>query len=143
MVSGATTGPSAADMAQMSQKMFKAMDTNGDGQISKAETQAFSDKMKARTGKQGPSVDQFFSQFDTDKSGSISQSEFDSANKQMMDKMKGMAMKMGANGGSTMNASGNTSNEDSTLLQLSAYSSTSGAGSSKEKDAQKSTSVYA
>ncbi|MBF0515802.1 MAG: EF-hand domain-containing protein [Nitrospirae bacterium] len=120
MVSATATGPSAADMAQMSQRIFKAMDTNGDGKISKDEMQALNNKMQSKTGKQGPSVDQFFSQFGTDKSGDISQTELDNANKQMMDKMKGMAMKMGANGpgnGGT-NASGNTSGEDSTLLQI-------------------------
>ncbi|MEO5360041.1 MAG: EF-hand domain-containing protein [Nitrospirota bacterium] len=162
MVSTINSGPSAADMAQMSQKMFKSMDTDGDGKISKDEMQAVNDKMKDKTDKQGPSVDQFFSQFDTDENGSIDQSEFDNAGKQMVEKMKTMSFKMGANGtangGFSMNDSGNSSeansmqqllsqlNKDSNK-QLNVYSSAISTGSWQEDEdylnAQYSTSVYA
>lgn len=60
-------------MAEMRQRMFSKIDTNGDGKHDKDELAA----MVANGPNGGPSVDEIISQFDTDGDGAISQAEFE------------------------------------------------------------------
>jgi hypothetical protein len=56
---------------------FKKIDTNHDGQISKAEFETVAEKMAARRGRSpGGRAERLFDRLDTDHSGSLSQGEF-------------------------------------------------------------------
>jgi len=60
--------------------LFKKMDTNGDGKISKDEFSAFVDKLKAKLGDKGDKAakafDGLFEKLDTNKDGFLSLEEF-------------------------------------------------------------------
>lgn len=65
------------DPAKMKEKMFAAMDANGDGDVSKTELQSLLDKMSAASGTSSTvSVDDIMNSVDTDGDGSLSKSEF-------------------------------------------------------------------
>ena len=56
---------------------FKKIDTNHDGQISKAEFETVAEKMAERRGRtRGGRAERLFDRLDTDHSGSLSQGEF-------------------------------------------------------------------
>jgi hypothetical protein len=69
--------PTAAEIKQHNQEMFKKMDTNGDGSVDKAEFTAFGKQMAEKMGGTGKSnkSDEMFSSMDTDGDGTISQAE--------------------------------------------------------------------
>jgi hypothetical protein len=58
-------------------RAFKKIDTNHDGQISKAEFETVAEKMAERRGRApGGRAERLFARLDTDHSGSLSQGEF-------------------------------------------------------------------
>jgi Ca2+-binding EF-hand superfamily protein len=84
-------------------KAFGKIDTDGNGSLSKDEMSAFGDKMSSQMqsmmmkmqemmsgggglagmmGKGGPDIEALFGKADSDKNGSVSRSEFDSANRE-------------------------------------------------------------
>jgi len=70
-------GNGGVDPAKMKEKMFAAMDANGDGDVSKTELQSLLDKMSAASGTSSTvSVDDIMNSVDTDGDGSLSKSEF-------------------------------------------------------------------
>lgn len=77
-----STGPSAAELAEMRKQMFNKTDTNSDGSVSKSElTTAIEDAPKppGATAAQGPDVDEMFSNMDADGDSQISESEMNTA----------------------------------------------------------------
>jgi len=70
-------GDGGVSPAKMKEKMFAAMDANGDGDVSKTELQSLLDKMSAASGTSSTvSVDDIMNSVDTDGDGSLSKSEF-------------------------------------------------------------------
>ena len=65
----------------MQQTMFKQMDQNGDGSITKSDLQTLAQNASQTTGA-SINVDQVMSTLDTNKDGTIDQSEYDSAMQQ-------------------------------------------------------------
>ena len=71
-----TTG-SSSYITQMQEKLFKALDTSGDGKIDKTELAAAKEKSSSGSAG-GSSVDDLISSLDTDDDAAISQLEFES-----------------------------------------------------------------
>jgi len=66
-----------ASPAKMKEKLFAAMDANGDGSVDKTEMQSLLDKMSAASGTSSAlSVDNIMGEVDTNGDGAISKSEF-------------------------------------------------------------------
>ena len=79
-----STGGSSSYIAQMQAKLFKAMDTSGDGKIDKSElTSAYES-----AGASSSNVDSIISGLDTDDDAAISQLEFESGLSQLQQQMK-------------------------------------------------------
>jgi hypothetical protein len=77
MVSSISGGFSSSAMQQMQEKMFKKIDSSGDGKINKSEMETF--KMSHQTnGSRGPSVDKIFDNLDSDSDGAITMQESES-----------------------------------------------------------------
>jgi len=75
--SSSYTGYGSVDPAKMKEKMFAAMDANGDGNVSKTELQSLLDKMSAASGTSSTvSVDDIMNSVDTNGDGAINKSEF-------------------------------------------------------------------
>ena len=68
-------------MQAMRQAMFKQMDQDGDGSVSKGDLQALAQNISQTTG-ESINVDKVFSAVDTNQDGVIDQSEYDSAMQQ-------------------------------------------------------------
>lgn len=75
-IGGIGGGISASTLKQMQEQMFKTADTNGDSSISKDELSQIS---KSGTKQNSTSVDEMFSQLDSDSNGAISRLESDAA----------------------------------------------------------------
>jgi Ca2+-binding EF-hand superfamily protein len=73
MISSVGSSNALSQMAEMRQKMFSKIDTNGDGKHDKDELTA----MVANGPQNGMSVDQILSDFDTDGDGAVSETEFE------------------------------------------------------------------
>ncbi len=80
-VSGIGSGWEQMQRQAMQQTMFKQMDQNGDGSITKSDLQALAQNISQTTGA-SINVDQVMSTLDTNKDGTIDQSEYDSAMQQ-------------------------------------------------------------
>ena len=74
-------------MKQMQEKMFKAMDSNGDGKVDKNEMSAFQKAQQADGKQGGPSVDEIFKKSDSNSDGGITLQE-------MQDSMAKIAQQM-------------------------------------------------
>jgi hypothetical protein len=79
----------AAMQQQLSQTLFKAADTNGDGTISKSEFESFYTKFMGATSQsqvatQTAAADQLFQQLDTQGIGQLNATQFAAALKQIM-----------------------------------------------------------
>lgn len=84
------------DAAAMQQKLFKKMDSDGDGSVSSAEFSDFSKNApKLPDGVKAPS----FSDMDTDKSGALSQTELAAGTKQLEEQLHSQFQSMRAAGG--------------------------------------------
>jgi hypothetical protein len=80
MVSSVSSGASALNsqsFAQLKQAQFAKADQNGDGGLSIEEFKAGAPQ-GAQAPKGAPSLDEAFTQFDSDRNGSLSQAELDS-----------------------------------------------------------------
>ena len=77
----AAAAPQTVTRAQVTQQIdaeFKALDTNGDGKISKAEIQSALDKMRSNAATEiKKRQDEEFSKLDTDKNGQLSLAEYE------------------------------------------------------------------
>ena len=80
-VSGIGSGWEQMQRQAMQQTMFKQMDQNGDGSITKSDLQTLAQNVSQTTGA-SINVDQVMSTLDTNKDGTIDQSEYDSAMQQ-------------------------------------------------------------
>ena len=80
-VSGIGSGWEQMQRQAMQQTMFKQMDQNGDGSITKSDLQTLAQNISQTTGA-SINVDQVMSTLDTNKDGTIDQSEYDSAMQQ-------------------------------------------------------------
>ena len=80
-VSGIGSGWEQMQRQAMQQTMFKQMDQNGDGSVTKSDLQTLAQNISQTTGA-SINVDQVFSALDTNNDGTISQSEYDSAMQQ-------------------------------------------------------------
>ncbi|OGU17925.1 MAG: hypothetical protein A2076_13765 [Geobacteraceae bacterium GWC2_53_11] len=87
-ISGVSGGFSAASLKQMQEKMFKAVDSNGDNKIDKSEMSAFQKAQQADGKQGGPSVDEMFANMDSDSDGAISRLESDAALAKMSQQMQ-------------------------------------------------------
>lgn len=90
----------ASSLAQVKEKMFNMIDTNGDGKVDKSEMQ----KLLANAPKGSSSVEDIFSAVDSDQDGTISKDEFGKALSELGKQMSGsgpstMMQQMGAMGG--------------------------------------------
>jgi hypothetical protein len=74
-ISGGSGGFNMSAMKQMQEKMFKAMDTNGDGKVDKNEMSAFQKNQQANGIQGGPSVDEIFKNSDSNSDGGITLQE--------------------------------------------------------------------
>jgi Ca2+-binding EF-hand superfamily protein len=87
-ISGASGGFNAASLKQMQEQMFKAVDSNSDNKIDKAEMSTFQKSQQADGKQGGPSVDEMFSNMDSDSDGAISRLESDAALAKMSQQMQ-------------------------------------------------------
>lgn len=87
-ISSSSGGLSSSFLKQMQEDMFKAVDSNGDSKIDKTEMSSFR-KSQQENGKQGgPSVDEMFTNMDSDNDGAISRLESDAALAKMSQQMQ-------------------------------------------------------
>jgi Ca2+-binding EF-hand superfamily protein len=105
---------SAAQMLQMRDKMFDALDTNEDGVVDANELAAASKKGSESKGT-GKS-DDLFSKIDSDGDGKISRAESDAFKQKMSDQMKGTMLQIQENGVSA--SDGTQSGEDDMFTKL-------------------------
>jgi Ca2+-binding EF-hand superfamily protein len=70
-------------LKEMQQRIFQKADSDGDGQISKAELSS----MRTNGPQGGPSADEMFTKLDTDQDGSISREECDASLEKMREQM--------------------------------------------------------
>jgi len=89
------SGFNAASMNEMREKMFKKMDTNGDGKVDKSEMKTFQTEEQKKTGRTGPDIDKIFEKVDTDKDGAISEAEDKAQFEKMKESMKNGPRGMG------------------------------------------------
>jgi Ca2+-binding EF-hand superfamily protein len=95
-------------MKQMQEKMFKAMDTNGDGKVDKNEMSAFQKAQQADGKQGGPSVDEIFKNSDSNSDGGITLQE-------MQDSMAKITQQMWSQSSSQdPSSTGSTSSDSST-----------------------------
>lgn len=87
-ISGVSGGFSAASLKQMQEQMFKAVDNNGDNKIDKSEMSAFQKAQQADGKQGGPTVDEMFTNMDSDSDGAISRLESDAALAKMSQQMQ-------------------------------------------------------
>ena len=106
---GGSGGFDMSAMKQMQEKMFKAMDTNGDGKVDKNELSAFQKTQQANGKQGGPSVDEIFKKSDTNSDGGITLQE-------MQDSMAKIAQQM-MQGQAPPSASGGTDSNFSSGLK--------------------------
>ena len=80
-------GQSNFDPAEMVQKMFKKIDTDGNNSISKSELQEMLNNRKKNNSitdtEDTEKLDEIYSKLDTDSSGDISQSELEAGIKEL------------------------------------------------------------
>lgn len=89
------SGFNSVSMSEMREKMFKKMDSNGDGKIDKSEMQTFQAEEQKATGRTGPDIDKIFADVDTDKDGAISKAEDEAQFEKMKEAMKNGPRGMG------------------------------------------------
>ncbi len=82
-ISSTTGSYGMGSLKEMQERMFQKADSDGDGQISKAELSS----MRANGPRGGPSADEMFTNLDTDQDGSISREESDAALERMREDM--------------------------------------------------------
>ena len=109
LTSNVTQSTAAAALKEKAAKLLAAMDTDKNGEVSKAEFTAFGEKMKASvaarqppSGSAQPSADALFSSADTDGSQSLSLNELTS----MLAEGETRAKAAGAQGGSPSGGGG-------------------------------------
>jgi Ca2+-binding EF-hand superfamily protein len=100
-ISGASGGFNAAALKQMQEQMFKAVDSNGDNKIDKAEMSAFQAAQQSNGTQGGPSVDEIFKNMDSNNDSAISRLESDAA-------IAKMSQQMQSQGATTQSASEGT-----------------------------------
>lgn len=83
-----TSGLDIAALKKMQEKIFKAMDSNGDNTIDKDEMSAFQKSQQA-DGKQGPTVDEIFEMQDSDNDGAITMQESEAVLAKLAQQMHG------------------------------------------------------
>ena len=76
-ISSSSSSVNAAALKKMQEEMFKAVDSNNDNKIDKAEMSAYQQTQQANGQQGGPSVDDIFSKQDTNSDGAISRLESD------------------------------------------------------------------
>ena len=76
-ISSSSSSVNAAALKKMQEEMFKAVDSNNDNKIDKAEMSAYQQTQQANGQQGGPSVDDIFSRQDTNSDGAISRLESD------------------------------------------------------------------
>lgn len=76
----------AKTRAQVKERMFDRVDTDGSGGIDKAELQVKLDSIAARTGRAGVQAEDVFAKVDTDGDGSLSKRELNVALKNLSPK---------------------------------------------------------
>jgi hypothetical protein len=74
-IGGWSGGFNMSAIKQMQQRMFKAMDANGDGKVDKNELSAFQKTQQANGKQGGPSVDEIFKKSDSNSDGGITLQE--------------------------------------------------------------------
>jgi len=111
-ISGIGGGLSASDLKKMQEQMFKSADKNGDGTISKDE---LSQMAPADNDRNGPSVDDMFSQMDTDGNGAISRLESDAAIAKAGQQMQAQGPPPPPPGNSDSSSSDSTSTDTTTV----------------------------
>lgn len=84
-ISGVGGGMSASALQQMQERMFKAGDKNGDGTISKDEMSQMQSSNKSQS---NFSIEEIFSQIDSDNDGAITRLESDAALAKMSQQMQ-------------------------------------------------------
>ncbi|MFZ5979382.1 MAG: EF-hand domain-containing protein [Candidatus Zixiibacteriota bacterium] len=62
-------------MAQMKEKMFTKLDSDGDGALNRTELESFAEELSQKSG-QTVDLDEFISSLDSDGDGIVSQDEF-------------------------------------------------------------------
>ena len=72
--------------AQMKDRLFSKVDTDGSGSVDKSELQSMLDDIAKKTGATAQSADALFGKLDTDGDGSISKDELDAGMKSLMPK---------------------------------------------------------
>lgn len=103
----------ATSLAQTEEKLFAALDTNGDGSISQTELQSFFSQVSARTGAAQPAdTSSLFSSLDSSGDGSISLQEFQSGAGDLVDQLRsqlatGAAAATAANANSSATSAAN------------------------------------
>ena len=107
-IGGGSGGFDMSAMKQMQEKMFKAMDTNGDGKVDKNEMSAFQKAQQADGKQGGPSVDEIFKNSDSNSDGGITLQE-------MQDSMAKITQQMWSQSSSQdPSSTGSTSSDSST-----------------------------
>lgn len=76
-IGSSSGGINAAALKKMQEEMFKAVDSNSDNKIDKAEMSAYQQSQKASGAQGGPSVDDIFKNLDADNDSAISRLESD------------------------------------------------------------------
>ena len=94
-------GMKRPDPAQLAKDLFAKLDTSGQGYIQKADLQAAFDKVSSASSSSGTtsSVDDLFSQLDTDSDGKVTRQEFSDTLKQVAEQLDNQFMSMRMNGG--------------------------------------------
>ena len=104
---GASSAASASSLAQTQEKLFAAIDTNGDGSVSQAELQSFFDKVSSATGNSQSDVSSLFSSLDSSGDGSISLQEFQSNAADLVTQLRSQLASASSNANSSATSSGN------------------------------------
>lgn len=104
-IGGGSGGFDISAMKQMQEKMFKAMDTNGDGKVDKNEMSAFQKNQQANGMQGGPSVDEIFKKSDSNSDGGITLQEMQDSMAKIAQQMMQSQASPSASGGADSNSS--------------------------------------
>lgn len=87
-IRGGSGGMDMAALKQMQQNMFKSIDANKDGKINKDELSSFQKTQQSNGMTGGPSVDEIFTNSDSNSDGNITSLEFESSMAKLAQQMQ-------------------------------------------------------